>query len=124
MPAQALPPPLKQPARVFCYGLGVLGPRAFPERQWYGACRSPVITFEESLCADMDRVGTLHQARREYIRKVLAHTKGDLEQAARILGITPETLRRLLREEPASEQAEKNQPKSNLKQGYEHDEKS
>ncbi|MEW5911393.1 MAG: helix-turn-helix domain-containing protein [Thermodesulfobacteriota bacterium] len=72
----------------------------------------------------MDRVGTLHQARREYIRKVLAHTKGDLEQAARILGITPETLRRLLREEPASEQAEKNQPKSNLKQGYEHDEKS
>ncbi|MCF8032522.1 MAG: helix-turn-helix domain-containing protein [Desulfarculaceae bacterium] len=72
----------------------------------------------------MDRVGTLHQARREYIRKVLAHTKGDLEQASRILGISPATLRGLLRDEPASPDTELNRTMSKLKQGYENDEKS
>lgn len=72
----------------------------------------------------MDRVGTLHQARREYIRKVLAYTKGDLEQASRILGITPATLRGILREQPASPDTELNQTESKLKEGYEHDENS
>jgi len=71
----------------------------------------------------MDRVGTLHKARREYIKKVLAHTKGDLEQASRILGISPATLRGLLRDESASPDAEPDQSMSKLKQGYEHDEK-
>jgi hypothetical protein len=110
--------------RVFSYDFGVLGLPTFPGRPWHGACKSAVVTFEESLRAAMDRVGTLHQVRREYIRKVLAHTKGDLEQASRILGITPATLRGLLREQPASLGAEKDQPKSKLKQGYEHDEKN
>jgi len=72
----------------------------------------------------MDRVGTLQQARREYIKKVLAHTKGDLEQASRILGITPATLRQMLRGEPATPDGEENPSQSKLKQGYEHDEKT
>jgi len=72
----------------------------------------------------MDRVGTLHQARKKYIQKVLAHTKGDLEQASRILGITPATLRQMLRGEPAAPEREENQSQSKLKQGYEHDEKT
>ncbi len=72
----------------------------------------------------MDRVGTLQQARREYIEKVLAYTKGDLERASRILGITPAALRGLLRERQKSPDAAVKRPRSKLKQGYEHDEKN
>ena len=72
----------------------------------------------------MDRVGTLQKARREYILKVLAHTKGDLEQASRILGITPASLRKFLRSDPAMPEMDQDQPLSNLKQGYEHDQET
>jgi DNA-binding NtrC family response regulator len=72
----------------------------------------------------MDRVGTLQQARREHIQRVLAHTKGDLEQASRILGISPAKLRGLLREMEASPDADRDQSNSQLKQGYEHDQES
>lgn len=42
---------------------------------------------------------TLQEARMSHIRKVLRHTHGDLERAGRILGISPETLRSLIKEQ-------------------------
>ena len=42
---------------------------------------------------------TLQEVRASHIRKVLRHTRGDLEQAGRILGISPETLRSFIKEQ-------------------------
>lgn len=44
----------------------------------------------------MSRIEPLDQVRRDHIQQVLRHTKGDLEWACRILGVTAEDLARLL----------------------------
>lgn len=44
----------------------------------------------------MKRLKTLKQVRREHIQQVLAATKGDLDKASHILGITPQGLRKIM----------------------------
>jgi DNA-binding NtrC family response regulator len=55
-----------------------------------------VRTFAKGFNAYMK---TLQEARMSHIRKVLRHTHGDLEQAGRILGVSPGTLRSLIKEQ-------------------------
>lgn len=72
----------------------------------------------------MSDTRTLQDARQRYIRKVLAHTKGDLEQASRILGITPAALHNLLRHAEDSPPGEEKRFLSEPKQGWEHEEET
>jgi DNA-binding NtrC family response regulator len=69
----------------------------------------------------MNHTRTLQDARQRYIRKVLAHTKGDIEQASRILGITPAALSNLLRQPEASPPGDEKRSLSEPKQGWEHE---
>ncbi len=70
---------------------------------------------------DMGETRTLQDARQSYIQKVLAHTKGDIEQASRILGITPAALTSLLRQQDASPSGDAKKSSSEPKQGWEHE---
>lgn len=45
----------------------------------------------------MKRIRTLQEVRREHIKQVLLATKGDLQHASRILGITPQGLRKIMK---------------------------
>ncbi|MBU1274855.1 MAG: hypothetical protein KJ720_05715 [Proteobacteria bacterium] len=65
----------------------------------------------------MSNTRTLQDARQRHIQKVLAHTKGDIEQASRILGITPAALTSLLRQRGASPAGERKQASPEPKQG-------
>lgn len=69
----------------------------------------------------MSNTRTLQDARQRYIQKVLAHTKGDIEQASRILGITPAALTSLLRQLEASPSVDDKQSSPEPKQGWEHE---
>ncbi|BEQ13645.1 helix-turn-helix domain-containing protein [Desulfoferula mesophila] len=69
----------------------------------------------------MNQTRTLQDARQRYIRKVLAHTKGDLEQASRILGITPAALSNLLRQSETPPSGEGKRSLSEPKQGWKHE---
>jgi ActR/RegA family two-component response regulator len=47
----------------------------------------------------MEKIKPLWQVRKEHIMRVLSKTKGDLEKAGRILGISPGHLRRIMNEQ-------------------------
>lgn len=44
----------------------------------------------------MKTIETLDQVRKRHIREVLSHAHGDINQASRILGITPSDLQQLI----------------------------
>jgi DNA-binding NtrC family response regulator len=69
----------------------------------------------------MNQTRTLQDARQRYIRKVLAHTKGDMEQASRILGITPAALSNLMRQSETPPSGEEKRSLSEPKRGWEHE---
>ncbi|MBU4565501.1 MAG: hypothetical protein KMY53_10585 [Desulfarculus sp.] len=69
----------------------------------------------------MKNTRTLQDARQRHIRKVLAHTKGDIEQASRILGITPAALTNLLRQQEASPSGDEKRSSPEPKRGWEHE---
>jgi DNA-binding NtrC family response regulator len=52
----------------------------------------------------MEHIKPLREVRREHIRRVLESTEGDIQEASRILGVTPRALQQLVREHGLSPQ--------------------